>query len=131
MFGLQEKFTSEDARETPLALCSDTVSTGMAQHIVKIQALNSPTRFLGVSETWEAVTYNSQFQISNTIQLRHVPAEAQVSQGKAPTIKRVTDAVMMKNAWRICVATTARELQFFHASSGMLVYTVVTPNIVT
>jgi hypothetical protein len=75
--------------------------------------------------------YNSQFQITNTIELRHVSTDAAAAQGKAPTIKRVTDAVLMTNAWRICVATTARELQFFHASSGMLVHTVVTPNIVT
>jgi hypothetical protein len=48
--------------------------------------------------------------------------------GGKSTIK-VTDAVFMFNSWQICLATSAREFQFYHASAGRLMNTVLLPHV--
>mmetsp|Transcript_24890 Transcript_24890/g.64815 ORF Transcript_24890/g.64815 Transcript_24890/m.64815 type:complete len:1231 (+) Transcript_24890:364-4056(+) len=132
LIGLQEKDALDHERETPLQVCYDTMLTGCPDNIVRIQSLSAPTRFVTVSESGQTTFYDSKMRVSNVLYLSARGAAGKGAGGGPKTIKttiKVTDAYFMVNAWRICLATSARELQFYHASAGRLMNTVLLPHV--
>lgn len=124
MIGMQEKDELERERETPLMLCHELPSSQIHRSkIVRIQACENPVRFFSASDDGVVAFYNAKVMCVGSIRLDH----DQFSQFKS---LRVTDAMYMINAHRVVIATTARDLRFYHSNTGVCTNRLRVPDVV-
>lgn len=114
MIGMQEKDALNNERETPLMMCHDTFNQVHNSKIVKLQALANPIRFVSISEDGAVATYNMTMECTLFLRLDQQAFQLQRS-------LRVTDGLFMANSHRVVLATTARDLRFYHSATGTIV----------
>jgi len=112
MSGLQEKDDLDNERENPVMICPWLFETTHRREIVRVMAVPSPPRFLTVSVDGHIVYWSQKMKMESSIKLD----EEDFSKSKS---LEVTDACYLPNACRICLATTSRDLRFFHGLTGV------------
>eukprot|EP00729_Bicosta_minor_P006810 gene6810-3663_t len=112
MSGLQEKDDLDNERENPVMICPWLFETSHRREIVRVMAVPSPPRFLTVSVDGHVIYWSQKLKMESSIKLD----EEDFSKSKS---LEVTDACYLPNACRICIATTSRELRFYHGLTGV------------
>ena len=112
MSGLQEKDDLDNERENPVMICPWLFETNHRREIVRVVAVPSPPRFLTVSVDGHIMYWTQKMKMESSIKLD----EEDFSKSKS---LEVTDACYLPNACRICLATTSRDLRFFHGLTGV------------
>ncbi len=122
MVGLQEKDDMRNERENPVMVCPVLFETAHRTAIIKILSVPSPPRFLTISEDGFCTYWSNKLKVVNRISLDRETF------GHAKSL-RVTDACYLPNAFRICLATTARDIRFYKADDGLPYQRVDLPDI--